>query len=60
MIEVGKPFPAESVFRDKVISAIDEHRGELTYAQVVGILDLVKHEIGIEAHGVLTEDCWSQ
>jgi len=48
-IESIRPFPKESELANRIKDLIFEYEGELSTVAVIGILDLVKAEITIEA-----------
>ena len=54
-IDVGKPHPVESEFKDQIDRVIDDYADRITYAQCLGIFELIKGEILANAHGWLEE-----
>ena len=55
MIEVGKPHPVESEFKNEIDRVIKDYADRITYAQCIGIFELIKGEILADAHGWTTE-----
>lgn len=49
-IEVGQPHPMETVLYSQIRVAIDNHREQLTYAQVIGLLGMIQSDIALESN----------
>jgi hypothetical protein len=48
-IDAKQPFPKETQLHDDLVVIFDKYRGSLTYAQFIGIMELIKGEILDEA-----------
>jgi hypothetical protein len=45
MTDIGIPHPVEREAKDRIERVIDELRGRITWAQMIGVLDLIKMDL---------------